>query len=156
VRLKYLCALLRVLFRSRKLKLSYSESLNVLSAHSEARALCLAQAKSALWSPARIRRQEADRVLSTYPCYFESQDPFPLSGSRRSQLNDRNGSATADTRRHVKVGFAGPLARNRTSCFRPGLAVSRPGSAQRGLSDREENGTAKHAEHAKGGGALQV
>jgi hypothetical protein len=31
-----------------------------------------------------------------------------------------------------------------------------PGSAQRGLSDREENGTAKHAKHAKGGGALQV
>jgi hypothetical protein len=31
-----------------------------------------------------------------------------------------------------------------------------PGSAQRGLSDREENGTANHAEHAKGGGALQV
>ena len=31
-----------------------------------------------------------------------------------------------------------------------------PGSAQRGLSDREENGTANHAEHAKGGGALQA
>jgi hypothetical protein len=31
-----------------------------------------------------------------------------------------------------------------------------PGSAQRGLSGREENGTAKHAKHAKGGGALQV
>jgi hypothetical protein len=30
-----------------------------------------------------------------------------------------------------------------------------PGSAQHGLSDRKENGTAKHAEHAKGGGALQ-
>jgi hypothetical protein len=30
------------------------------------------------------------------------------------------------------------------------------GSAPRGLSDREENGTAKHAEHAKGSGALQV
>ena len=30
-----------------------------------------------------------------------------------------------------------------------------PGSAQRGLSDRKENGTANHAEHAKGGGALQ-
>jgi hypothetical protein len=31
-----------------------------------------------------------------------------------------------------------------------------PGSARRGLSDHKENGTAKHAEHAKGGGALQV
>jgi hypothetical protein len=31
-----------------------------------------------------------------------------------------------------------------------------PGSAQRGLSDREEIGTANHAKHAKGGGALQV
>lgn len=31
-----------------------------------------------------------------------------------------------------------------------------PGSARRGPSDREENGTAKHAKHAKGGGALQV
>jgi hypothetical protein len=31
-----------------------------------------------------------------------------------------------------------------------------PGLAQRGPSDQEENGTAKHAEHAKGGGALQV
>jgi hypothetical protein len=30
-----------------------------------------------------------------------------------------------------------------------------PGSPQRGLSDRKENGTANHAEHAKGGGALQ-
>ena len=30
-----------------------------------------------------------------------------------------------------------------------------PDSAQRGLSDRKENGTAKHAEHAKGGGALK-
>jgi hypothetical protein len=30
-----------------------------------------------------------------------------------------------------------------------------PGSAQRGPSDRDENGTANHAEHAKGGGALQ-
>jgi hypothetical protein len=29
------------------------------------------------------------------------------------------------------------------------------GSAQRCLSDRKENGTANHAEHAKGGGALQ-
>jgi hypothetical protein len=35
------------------------------------------------------------------------------------------------------------------------LAVSRHGSAQRGLPDRKENGTANHAEHAKGGGALQ-
>jgi hypothetical protein len=31
-----------------------------------------------------------------------------------------------------------------------------PGSAQRGLSDRKDNGTANHAKHAKGGGALQV
>jgi hypothetical protein len=31
-----------------------------------------------------------------------------------------------------------------------------PGSAQRGLSDRKENGTANHAKHAKDGGALQV
>ena len=31
-----------------------------------------------------------------------------------------------------------------------------PGSALRGWSDREENGTANHAKHAKGGGALQV
>jgi hypothetical protein len=30
------------------------------------------------------------------------------------------------------------------------------GSAQRGPSDRKENQTAKHAEHAKGGGALQA
>jgi hypothetical protein len=30
-----------------------------------------------------------------------------------------------------------------------------PGSAQRGLSDRKEIGTANHAEHAKGSGALQ-
>jgi hypothetical protein len=31
-----------------------------------------------------------------------------------------------------------------------------PGPSQRGLSDRKENGTAKHAKHAKSGGALQV
>jgi hypothetical protein len=30
-----------------------------------------------------------------------------------------------------------------------------PGSAQRGLFDRKENGTANHANHAKGDGALQ-
>jgi len=30
-----------------------------------------------------------------------------------------------------------------------------PGSMQRGLADRKENGTAKHAEHATGGSALQ-
>ena len=30
-----------------------------------------------------------------------------------------------------------------------------PGFAQSGLSDRKENGTANHAEHAKGGGAFQ-
>jgi hypothetical protein len=36
-----------------------------------------------------------------------------------------------------------------------GWVHSRPDSAQRGLSDRKENGTANHAEHAKGGGALQ-
>jgi hypothetical protein len=29
------------------------------------------------------------------------------------------------------------------------------GSVQRDLSGRKENGTANHAEHAKGGGALQ-
>ncbi len=29
------------------------------------------------------------------------------------------------------------------------------GSPQRGLSDRKENGTAKHAEHARGGGDFQ-
>jgi hypothetical protein len=31
-----------------------------------------------------------------------------------------------------------------------------PGFARRGLSDRKENGTAKHAKHAKGGGVLQA
>jgi hypothetical protein len=31
-----------------------------------------------------------------------------------------------------------------------------PGFAQRGLPDRKENGTAKHAKHAKGGGVLQA
>ena len=31
----------------------------------------------------------------------------------------------------------------------------RPRFARRGLSDRKENGTANHTEHAKGGGALQ-
>jgi hypothetical protein len=36
-----------------------------------------------------------------------------------------------------------------------GSAPVCPGSAQRGLSDKEENGTANHAEHAKGSGALQ-
>ena len=30
-----------------------------------------------------------------------------------------------------------------------------PAQPQRGLSGRKENGTANHAEHAKGGGALQ-
>ena len=64
--------------------------------------------------------------------------------------------------------------RNPPYRFRPGLAVSRPsapgsvleqdkfswlhvypGSAQRGLSDQKEYGTANHAKHAKGGGALQ-
>jgi len=30
-----------------------------------------------------------------------------------------------------------------------------PARLQRGLTVRKENGTAKHAEHAKGGGALQ-
>jgi hypothetical protein len=30
-----------------------------------------------------------------------------------------------------------------------------PGSARCGLSDRKKNGTAKHAEHAKGEGASQ-
>jgi hypothetical protein len=79
----------------------------------------------------------------------------------------------AGTKRRVRLStFPAP---NQTVCSRPGLAVGRPaapgpvpqqdefswphsfpGSAQRGLSDREENGTAKHAEHAKGGGALQV
>ena len=36
------------------------------------------------------------------------------------------------------------------------IAGQRSKLAIRGLSDREQNGTAKHAEHAKGGGALQV
>jgi hypothetical protein len=31
-----------------------------------------------------------------------------------------------------------------------------PGSAQRRLSEGKENGTANHAEHAKGDGALQA
>jgi hypothetical protein len=31
-----------------------------------------------------------------------------------------------------------------------------PGPSQSDLSDRKENGTAKHAKHAKGGGVLQV
>jgi hypothetical protein len=35
-----------------------------------------------------------------------------------------------------------------------GVHVCR-GSAQHGLSDRNKNGTADHAEHAKGGGALK-
>jgi hypothetical protein len=35
------------------------------------------------------------------------------------------------------------------------IAEQRGKLAIRGLSDRKENGTANHAEHAKGGGALQ-
>jgi len=84
-----------------------------------------------------------------------------------------------DHGRAVQGGFATVQFRcdnRRKGSFnpRPGSAVSRPsapgpvvepdefsrvhvcpGSAQRGLSDRKENGTANHAEHAKGGGALQ-
>jgi hypothetical protein len=47
------------------------------------------------------------------------------------------------------------LGRNRTVQGETSCVHVCPGSPQRALSDRKENGTANHAEHAKGGGALQ-
>jgi hypothetical protein len=73
------------------------------------------------------------------------------------------------------VRFPAFLAPERADSSRPGLAVSRssapgpmpeqdefcwmhvcPRSAQRSPPNQKENGTANHAEHAKGGGASQV
>jgi hypothetical protein len=48
------------------------------------------------------------------------------------------------------------MGRNRTEQDKLSWMHVCPGSARRGPSDREENGTAKHAKHANGGGALQV
>jgi hypothetical protein len=87
----------------------------------------------------------------------------PIALSVRVGPNTATVRSRRDNRRKGTFNLRHGLAVCRPPAPRPVLKQDEfssahvcPGSAQRSLSDREENGTAKHAEHAKGGGALQA